>query len=794
MVSNSKTQVALNLAFESRHTRSVFWIDGHTVESSLSSLISIGKELGLAKKAMKEQDLCQELKKWLGSDKSGKWLAIIDDLMHNDESIFDILSSDQGNLLVTTRQEDIPNKIHASKMECASMTPEEAKITFHAISLLDINRKSLDKISIAEILKLLNHLPQAITLAASFVREAKTSEDDYLESLQKQLPVQDKWLKNQIVGFGSDALPTPAVMSSWYILFCHIKKVQPAAANLFQLMCMLDTHNIPRDLLGSKISTEIGLEGKSEIDTALGTLASYSLLTLRSHSVSRIHDLLAVCTRISLGEKEEYFAKMALSLMQEAFSDKSSSRLVDYLPHTKAVFVHSGKISQLNQPRTAFKGKLAEILHQSGRESEARDLTRDCLEYYGSNMNDGMEYAECAYQMALLDVASKDYDQAIYWYKETLDRFAKNLGRKHIRTLDILGRIATVLDTRGDYANAIHHYEKALEWSGVNAPDAFTIDTIHNMALVFDKQGRYDIAIEAYNQALSDSGKVLGEQHPSTLDILHNKAISMRKQGRYDDALVTFKKVAGAYAQLLGQTDPATVDVQGNIALIDDIQGRHTQALQTYKWVLEEKEKSLGKQAPSTLSTLSNMALLLSKTKNHPDAKAAIQRALEGYEATLGNDNPVTLDAVANAAIIFAAADDIPQARVYFERATQGKARLLGLEHPSTLGTFAAFVALLVRLDSFENALDIQTSVVRGYTNTFGNEHPFTVEAEVEFAKVLVGLKRFDEARACLVRVVELSKDQEGQRKNLEAAEGELKTLDQLMSPKVAGKFTTFGR
>jgi tetratricopeptide (TPR) repeat protein len=784
-----KTQLALNLAFESRHTRSVFWIDGHTVESSLSSLVSIGKDLKLATEGMKEQDLCQELKKWLGSDVPGKWLAIIDDLTHTDDSILDILSSHQGTLLVTTRQEDIPNMMRANKLECAHMTPEEGKITFHAISLLDVNDPNLDKRCIAGILQELDHLPLAIALAASFIRETKTSEDDYFEILQKEIPKQAKWLQNQIVGFESSALPTPAVMSSWYISFCRIKKERPAAADLFQLVSMLDTHNIPRDLLHSKVSAEIGLEEKSKVDFALGILASYSLLTIRNHSVSQVHDLLAVCTRMQLGEKEEQFAKLALSLMQEAFSNQNSPRLVDYLPHTKAVFLHSQKVSQLNQQRMALKGKLAEILSQSGRQSEATDLVRDCLEYYGSTKKGGMEYAECAYQMASIEVVNKDYEQVKYWSKEALDGFQKNLGQSHVRTLDVLGRIAMALDMLDDYANAIHHYEQALEWSGATAADAFTIDTIHNMALIFDKQGRYDIAIEAYTQALDDSRQVLGEQHPSTLDIQHNMAISIRKQGRYDEALKTFKEVADAYTRLLGKNDPATIDVQGNIAMIDDIQGRHTQALQTYKWVLEEKEKSLGKQALSTLSTVSNMALLLSKTGCHAEAVEAAQRALDGYQVALGNNNPVTLDAVANAAIICTAAGDVQQARAYFERATQGKAKEVGPKHPSTLGTLAAYVTLLVRMGSFDVALSIQTAVRDGYAEVFGKQHQFTVEAEVGIGKVLGGLKRWDEAKVCLAGVVELSKGQEGQKKNLETAEAELKKLDQQMSGKPVGKF-----
>lgn len=787
-----KTQVALNLAFQSQHTRSVFWIDGYTVESSMSSLVSIGKQLGLAKAEMKEKDLCQALKKWLESDESGNWLIIVNNLTHTDSYTLDILSTEKGTLVVTTRQEDMARTLRANQLDCANMTADEARSTFHKLSGLDIDDKTLDEGDIISLIKALDYSPLAIALAASFIHETKTSIAEYIEIYQQSLPDHVKISQSQVLRFELKDLPTPPVMTAWDISFRRVKRDKPSAADLLQLMSMLDSHNVPVDLLYSKVTAEMGLEKGSKFEAAVEVLLSFSLLMMYKEHRYQVHDLIAAWTRKQMGDREGHFTKLSLSLIEEAFSDPNSPKLVDYLPHANAVLLHSGKVPKLAQQRIGFQCKLADILHQSGRHSEARDLIRDCIEYYEATKKDGMENAECAYQLALIEEANKDYDQAIMWCGKARDGFAQNLGQSHPRTLSTLTRIAMVSEIRGDYMNAIQNYEQALVWSKVTTADPFTIDIIHNMALVFDKQGRYDIAVEAYNQALHDSIQAVGEQHPYTLDIQNNIAISLRKQGRYDEALETFKRVSDAYAQILGKSDPSTLNVQGNIAVIDDIQGRHTIALQTYKWVLDLKEKSLGKTSPSTLSTLSNMALLLSKLGRHDEAVTAAQSALDGYQAALGDDNPATLDAVANCALVYDAAGDVPRAKEHYEHACWRKAMLLGLEHPSTLGTLAAFAALLVRLGSYEEALGLQTNVLRGYAVAFGPQHPFAVKAEYELAKMLEGLQRWEEARACLARVIEAFKGQDAQ-KDLAVVEQDLKNLDDRISGKTPVGFKKFG-
>ena len=787
-----KSESVLNLAFQIQHTRTVFWIDGYTVDSSMSSLVSIGKKLGLAKEGMKEKDLCQALKERLQSDESGNWIAIIDNLTHTDEHILDVLSASNGTLLVTTRLEDVTHKLQAAQIDCGKMNREEGRALFHKQA--GIGDGAVGEADMVSMLDSLKYLPLAITLAASFIHETKMEVDQYLEIFEKELPHHEKTALNPNLRFESKDLPTPSVMAAWDITFQRIKRDKPSAAELLQLMSMLDSHNIPVDLLHFKAVVDMGLEKGSKLDSAIRVLLSYSLLTMYKEQRYQIHDLISIWTRKQMGNRQEHFTKLSLSMIDEAFQNRSSPKLIDYLPHAHAVLRHSGQVSALMKEIIAFQYKLADILHQSHRSTEAKDMIMNCIEYYGSTNPDGLEHAESAYQLALIFEAGKDYQQAIFWCGNARDGFAKNFGQSHPRTLSTLKRIAMVSEMRSDFVYAIQNYELALDWSGITAADPFIIEIFHNMALVFDKQGRYDVAAEAYSAALSNSIELSGEENPYTLDIRNNMAGSLRKQGRYEEALEMYNKVNDAYTRMLGRGHPSTLNVQGNIALIDDIQGRHEEALQKYKRVLEQKEKSMGKGSPSALSTQTNMALLLSKLGRHDEARETARSALDGLDACLGPENIATLDAMANYAMVVGAGGDTLTAKGGYESAYWGKVELLGPSHPSTLETLAMYVALLMRVGLYEEALKLHTIALRGYAAMFGETHTSTVNAEYQMAKILEGCggaKRWEEAKVYLLKVKQACEGQDpnGQKLNLEMVEKDLKNLDDKISGKSPSGF-----
>lgn len=769
----------------------MLWIDGNTVESSLNSLASIGEALGLAKAGMNRDDTCQALHKWLGSNESGNWLAIVNNLTHPDDYTLKILTCEKGTLVVCTSDVDMYRKLQAHQLDCVKMTAEEARTTFHKYSRLDIDDKTLDDEDVIAIVRLLNHSPLAIAMGASFIGETKTPVAEYIETYRRSLPDHTRLSESPVLKYKKE-IPTPAIMTAWDISVRRIKLDNSSAVDLLQLMSMLDSQNIPIDLLSSKVTGEMGLEKGKKFEAALGILSAFSFIAIYKDRICQVHSLIASWAREQMGERQEYFSKVSLSLIEEGFSQSNTSNLAKYVPHARAVLLHSQKVPKLVQQRMALQAKLVDILYQSKWLSEAKNLIEDCIEYYETSKKDGIEFANCNYQLALIEETNKKYIEAIECFKNAADGFAKNLGQNHRRTLNTLKRIALVLEVQCDYAHAILSYEKALEWSKITTVDSFTIDIIHHMGLVYHKQGRYDLAAEAYSKALEYSIKAGGEQHPYTLDIQTNLAITLRNQGQYEKALERFKRVFDAYAQLRGKTHKTALNVQGNIALVYEMQGRHDMALKTYKLVLARKDQFLGKNSPSTLSTLSNMALLLAKLNFHNEAIEKAHQVLEGTKTVLGDDDPATLDAFATCAFLHDSMGNVLQAKEHYEHACQRKAIILGPEHQSTLKTVAEFARLLVRLGSYEEALGMQSDVLNGYVAEFGLQHPHTVAAEYERAKTLKGLQRWDEARAAMEGLVELLQGQDAQQEILVTVKQDLENLGDRVPEKALVKIGSF--
>jgi tetratricopeptide (TPR) repeat protein len=781
--------MALNLAFRSRDSRNVFWIDGSTTDNSISSIITIGKEVGVPTGKIKEQqEICQVVKRWLGSSKSGDWLIVVNNLSHDDDYLWEILSSERGRLVITTHQEDIPRMRKALQVDCTNMTAEEAKTTFCKLSGVD--DESSDDNDILSLVSNLDRCPLAIALAASFIHQTKCPVTEYINNYQQILPEHLRASENQTLRFELKNLPTPPIMATWEITFRHIERTAPFAADLLQLMSMLDYHNIPVDLLYSKAITEIGLSKGDVFETAMGLLHSFALVSTYKDHRYQLHDLIGIWTRKKMGDNARSFARVSLSLLEEIFG-RSSSNLSGYLSHAKAVLLHSANIPDVEQQRAAFQLKVGQVLYQEGGYSDAEVLVKECIGFYKSGNASAIEVADCAYQLALIEEAKKAYGEAVDWYGKARDGFVRTLGQGHVRTLGTLTRIAAVSELQGCYADAIQNYEQALAWSNVSssASHPFTIQTSHSMGLAFDKQGRYRDAMDYYSRALEGSAQAIGEQQPYTLDIQNNMAITLRKQGRYEEAYRLYEKILNAYHQTLGhKPHPSTLNVYGNMALIDDIRGRHQNATQTYKRVLEQKEKIFGEDHLSTISTVNNMSLLLSKQGKHEEAVKLSLRALEAYERTLGEDDPLALDAVSNCGLIYEAEGNIPRAGGHYEHAIMRKAIVLGMDHPSTLATLANWAGLLVKLGNHEEALALQDEVLRGYQSALGPSHPDTLAAEYAMAKTLERMQRYAEAKPHLTRVLEAYQKLPGEggvaRETLANITEDLQAVDQkLASP-----------
>ena len=209
-----------------------------------------------------------------------------------------------------------------------------------------------------------------------------------------------------------------------------------------------------------------------------------------------------------------------------------------------------------------------------------------------------------------------DYDDALALYEEALLLFTEACGHNSLEVAATTGRIASVYGSQGKYDEALVEYQKSLDITiqvvGHDHPDVAT--THNNIANVYFSQGKYDEALEFHHKAEKVRVAVYGHAHPDVADTLLNTAVVYRKQGKYDEALDLYHKAEKVRVAVFGHAHPLVADTKYNIANVYKNQGKLEEARQLYLECEQIYTKVYGAQHSETLDAARKAASCVMST------------------------------------------------------------------------------------------------------------------------------------------------------------------------------------
>jgi hypothetical protein len=244
------------------------------------------------------------------------------------------------------------------------MTYPDAVKLFKKISGL----KKVDKEQFTELLQTLDHLPLAISQAASYIQNRHLTLGMYLELIRGA----SDQVQNSILEVATaipneiDFVPT-SIMTTWNLALAQIKKDDERAIALIRFLSLLGP-NIPIVVLRSSKMAAIDLQDNVVLHNALGLLASYRLV-IPSHSqhfaesTYRVHRLVALRMRVTMGSKKADFIELALKAVESLFPEPDRSRAnintcAGMIQHADAVMAHSADYPQLEALRSSLQEKI----------------------------------------------------------------------------------------------------------------------------------------------------------------------------------------------------------------------------------------------------------------------------------------------------------------------------------------------------------------------------------------------------------------------------------------------------
>ena len=181
-----------------------------------------------------------------------------------------------------------------------------------------------------------------------------------------------------------------------------------------------------------------------------------------------------------------------------------------------------------------IKGRLASVLRDQGRSSEAEELYKELLEYCNKSTVPSQVFRLATYANYSLTLLQ----QARFSEAEPLAYEAVNIserlhGNRHATTLELSNILALIISEKGSPLEAGQLYESTLlamrEQLGVAHPK--TLNCMNNFVVNLKDQQKLDESVKYGEEAVNLCRTHLGERHATTLEALSNLSISYRNRG-----------------------------------------------------------------------------------------------------------------------------------------------------------------------------------------------------------------------------------------------------------------------
>src|SRR5256886_1569104 len=291
--------------------------------------------------------------------------------------------SPNGTILITSRSREVACGLTESASDIIKVEPMDQG---HAFALLQKKLGTdLDENDAAELLRMLDYMPLAITQAAAYIsqRAPRTTISKYLHNLHKSDGERASLLKKDVGDSRRDGRASNSIIATWQISFEHIRQTRPSAAQLLSLMSLFDRQGIPESLLNNHYQDD-DMGGDFEDD--LHTLSSYSLIgTNLDGNVFEMHRLVQFSTKtwLALNGELERWKEKYIMIIDEAFPlglYENWKTCQEFFPHAELILAYQPTNKDYIAQWASVLFKAAWYAGDRGRCKEAEELNAQVME------------------------------------------------------------------------------------------------------------------------------------------------------------------------------------------------------------------------------------------------------------------------------------------------------------------------------------------------------------------------------------------------------------------------------
>ena len=532
------------------------------------------------------------------------WLLVLDNVNDPDdvEPLLGQLTG--GHILVTTRRDTGWDQA-SDPIRLDVLDPGPAA---ELITTRTGHHGAADKDAAAKLAAELGYLPLALDQAAAYITQTRITLATYLHRLRQHPAAM------YAAGAGQ---AQRTIVRVWDITIDAIRGRHPAAIKLLRILACYAPDGIPRVILGGADDAD-----KLAVDEALGVLASYSMITLTTGTVS-MHALVqaVILSRQPPEDQGPAFGGespriTALRWLDDAIPADPGTNVAGW-PLLRTLTPHADSLAALFPP---------------GEQPEKLGRVQN--------------------ELAIFHGSQGQHQQALALGESALAIYEASLGPDHPSTAISLDNLAGTYSDLGQADKALPLQQRALKIiEDALGPDhPSTAISLDNLAGTYRALGQADKALPLRQRALKITEDALGPDHPSTAIRLDNLARTYSDLGQADKALPLQQRALKITEDALGPDHPSTAIRLDNLAGTYSDLGQADKALPLQQRALKITEDALGPDHPSTAISLDNLAGTYSDLGQADKALPLQQRALKIIEDALGPDHPSTAISLNNLA------------------------------------------------------------------------------------------------------------------------------------------------
>ena len=757
-VISRKTQIAIQFAHQVREADpeiSIFWVNGASISAIEESYHRIAVVCDVVSSDQLDSLSMFRVKKWLESERAGRWLMIIDNV--DDEVKFLETEDNQylppfeyvpkcthGSILYTTRTFGLAEQVSVSEniILVSEFTQAEASTLLGQM----ISTTKPDSQLLVTLSKELGRLPLAISQAAAFMNSYETSISEYLGYLKDQQSA-PRLLSFETTDSTRDK-GWESLYSTWKISFDHLQQNNSLASDVMALMSFLHPDNIPLSLLALSFTDKLSLS------EAISLLRSMSLISPHSEgNAYAIHRLIQTVTTQWLESHGSRlrFLSMGISLLARAFPEDQYDNwefCSVLLPHARKILSYRVVSENDLVVRAELLQKVSHYELKLGRLQDAEVLALEAVKItfnvYGRAAR---ETAKCQSHLARVSLALGKYLEADELASEAL-RNLQNQNPTSTDTINTMGLTGLIMQSLGRYSEAmeIHNTELELRDRTSESNSIEALSSRASLALVLDNLGNFDEAASHFLIVSDGMERLRGREHPDTITAMANLANTLGDQGKLVEAANMKKEVLENRRRILGEKHIDTVTAMANFANTLEDQGQLKEAIMMKEEVLKKLRHVLNSEHPSTISALNNLANTLEDLGQLDEAIKIKKEVLNMRTCFLGGEHPDTISAINNLAITLEEQDQLDETATMLQKALRKTKRILGDDHPDTVAAMVNLANTRGDQGKLKEAIKMKKEVLEKLRHVLDSEHSSTISALNNLANILKDLSQLDEA------------------------------------------------